>query len=136
MGVLCCLIGKMALAGGAALCSPLLKASYQGLSSQSASKMSTLRNMAASRKALLGALGIFGGGAVGLATALNNSVKASGFDLHTVEFPWTHSGYFSSLDHASIRRGYEVYKNVCCVPLHALSGLPQPHRCVPHGTRS
>lgn len=69
--------------------------------------------MAASRKALLGALGIFGGGAVGLATALNNSVKASGFDLHTVEFPWTHSGYFSSLDHASIRRGYEVYKNVC-----------------------
>jgi ubiquinol-cytochrome c reductase cytochrome c1 subunit len=28
-------------------------------------------------------------------------------------FPWWHQGLFHSYDHASIRRGYEVYKQVC-----------------------
>lgn len=28
-------------------------------------------------------------------------------------YPWSHNGIFSSLDHASIRRGYQVYKEVC-----------------------
>ena len=58
---------------------------------------------------LLAAVGVLGGGAAGLAYALNESVKASDLVLHTAEFPWPHSGLFSSLDHASIRRGYEVY---------------------------
>jgi len=33
--------------------------------------------------------------------------------LHAPELPWSHAGYFDSLDHASIRRGYQVYKQVC-----------------------
>ncbi|XP_071540701.1 cytochrome c1, heme protein, mitochondrial [Panulirus ornatus] len=77
------------------------------------SRFSTLREMAFARKAVLGALGVIGGSAAGIVYALNQSVKASELELHTVKFPWPHSGIFSSLDHASIRRGYEVYKNVC-----------------------
>lgn len=91
----------------------ILKVSTPGLGLQRSAKLSTLRNGVTGRKAVLGVLGVIGGGAAGLAYALNESVKASDLELHTVEFPWSHSGIFSSLDHASIRRGYEVYKNVC-----------------------
>ena len=45
--------------------------------------------------------------------ALDQSVKASGNELHPPQFPWSHNGTFASLDHASVRRGYEVYKQVC-----------------------
>ena len=40
------------------------------------------------------------GGAVGLAYTLDQSVKASGLELHAPHFPWSHDGPFSSLDHA------------------------------------
>jgi len=33
--------------------------------------------------------------------------------LHPAKLPWGHSGLFCSFDHASIRRGYQVYKEVC-----------------------
>merc|ERR1712168_1587050 len=33
--------------------------------------------------------------------------------LHPPHLNWSHSGWFDSLDHASIRRGYQVYKQVC-----------------------
>jgi len=69
--------------------------------------------MTATRKAVLGALGLFGGGAAGLAYALNESVKANDLVAHPPTFPWNHNGYFESFDASSIRRGYEVYKNVC-----------------------
>ncbi len=29
------------------------------------------------------------------------------------EYPWSHKGYFDSYDAASIRRGYQVYRQVC-----------------------
>ncbi|XP_050713980.1 cytochrome c1, heme protein, mitochondrial-like [Eriocheir sinensis] len=90
----------------------LLKAPGTTITAPTA-KFSTLRQMAATRKAVLAALGVLGGGAAGVAYALNESVKASDLTLHTTTFPWAHNGIFSSLDHASIRRGYEVYKNVC-----------------------
>ncbi|KAE9393442.1 cytochrome c [Gymnopus androsaceus JB14] len=32
--------------------------------------------------------------------------------LHPVTYPWPHSGFFDSFDHASIRRGYQVYREV------------------------
>ncbi|XP_037800835.1 cytochrome c1, heme protein, mitochondrial-like [Penaeus monodon] len=103
----------MALAATGIARANLLKARVSGIALQNSSKFSTLRNMAAARKAVLGAIGILGGSAAGLTYALNQSVKASELELHTTKFPWSHDGIFSSLDHASIRRGYEVYKNVC-----------------------
>ena len=47
-----------------------------------------------------------------LAAALDDSVRAD-LTLHTPHLPWSHNGVFDSLDHASIRRGYQVYKQVC-----------------------
>uniref|UniRef100_T1J873 Cytochrome c domain-containing protein n=1 Tax=Strigamia maritima TaxID=126957 RepID=T1J873_STRMM len=46
-------------------------------------------------------------------TALYKVVKAEGLELHPPKYPWNHGGYLQSLDHASVRRGYEVYKQVC-----------------------
>merc|ERR1711974_515309 len=43
---------------------------------------------------------------------LDQSVKAD-LTLHPPHLHWTHSGLIDSLDHASIRRGYQVYKQVC-----------------------
>lgn len=53
-----------------------------------------------------------GTGAVTL-TALAQPTFAGDLVLHPPKFPWTHSGLLDSLDHASIRRGFEVYKQVC-----------------------
>ena len=47
-----------------------------------------------------------------MAYALDESVKAD-LHLHPPSLKWSHSGYIDSLDHASIRRGYQVYKQVC-----------------------
>ena len=33
--------------------------------------------------------------------------------LHAPNYPWPHAGLFSSFDHASIRRGHQVYTQVC-----------------------
>ncbi|KAF6203273.1 hypothetical protein GE061_003691 [Apolygus lucorum] len=65
------------------------------------------------RKALLTTMGVCAGGAGMLIFALEKSIKAGELELHPPKQPWSHRGYFSSLDHASIRRGYEVYKQVC-----------------------
>lgn len=32
--------------------------------------------------------------------------------LHAPAYPWSHSGWFSAYDHASIRRGHQVYQQV------------------------
>lgn len=77
------------------------------------SHLSTLRELSAGKKAGLAVIGSLIGGAAGLAYTLDQSVKASGLELHPPHFPWSHDGVFSSLDHASVRRGYEVYKQVC-----------------------
>ncbi|NP_001080379.1 cytochrome c-1 L homeolog [Xenopus laevis] len=65
------------------------------------------------RKVALSTLGILVAGGSGLAFALHQSVKASELELHPPSYPWSHSGFLSSLDHGSIRRGYQVYKQVC-----------------------
>jgi len=64
------------------------------------------------KKALLALAGTTAGGAAALAAALDDSVKAD-MVLHPPKLPWSHNGPLESLDHASIRRGYQVYKQVC-----------------------
>ncbi|XP_064161377.1 cytochrome c1, heme protein, mitochondrial [Anguilla rostrata] len=65
------------------------------------------------KKVALSTLGVLAAGGAGLALALQQSVKASDLELHPPSYPWSHAGILSSLDHASIRRGYQVYKQVC-----------------------
>jgi ubiquinol-cytochrome c reductase cytochrome c1 subunit len=64
------------------------------------------------KKVGLSALGLLSGGAAGVAYALDDSVKAE-IHMHPPTMPWSHSGHMDSLDHESVRRGYQVYKQVC-----------------------
>jgi ubiquinol-cytochrome c reductase cytochrome c1 subunit len=65
------------------------------------------------RKVFLTAAGVLTTGALGVAYALNESVKAQDLVLHAAEYPWPHNGIINSIDMASARRGYQVYKQVC-----------------------
>jgi ubiquinol-cytochrome c reductase cytochrome c1 subunit len=65
------------------------------------------------KKIAVGALGALSAGAVGLGAALHTAVWAGELELHPPKFPWSHGGMLDSLDHASVRRGYFVYKQVC-----------------------
>ncbi|KAJ3624955.1 hypothetical protein MTP99_018544 [Tenebrio molitor] len=90
----------------------LLKPSC-GVTLSQISSFSTTREWTRGRKALIGTLGVIAGGAGALVFALDQSVKASDLELHPPKNPWSHNGILSSLDHSSIRRGYQVYKQVC-----------------------
>lgn len=51
--------------------------------------------------------------AVGLFTASRNA-ECSGEDhIPCLDYKWSHHGAFSSFDYASIRRGFQVYRQVC-----------------------
>ncbi|SGZ21298.1 BQ5605_C021g09353 [Microbotryum silenes-dioicae] len=39
--------------------------------------------------------------------------SAADHGLHPASYPWSHNGPFNTFDHASIRRGYQVYREVC-----------------------
>lgn len=41
------------------------------------------------------------------------AMTAAEHGLHAPEFGWSHNGMFDAFDHASIRRGYQVYREVC-----------------------
>uniref|UniRef100_A0A0B6ZR85 Cytochrome c1, heme protein, mitochondrial n=1 Tax=Arion vulgaris TaxID=1028688 RepID=A0A0B6ZR85_9EUPU len=60
---------------------------------------------------VLGSLALTGGAVV--ATALAQPTFASELVLHPPHYPWSHNGLLQTFDHASIRRGYQVYKQVC-----------------------
>ena len=49
--------------------------------------------------------GIFGASTIASATEVSDG-------LHSPSFPWPHEGIFDSYDHASIRRGHQVYTQV------------------------
>jgi len=68
--------------------------------------------LSAGKKAALAGLGIFTGVGGAVVFKLDQEVKA-GLILHPPKLNWSHNGIFDSLDHASIRRGYQVYKEVC-----------------------
>jgi len=65
-----------------------------------------------------------GGGLLG-AIFLNNEVHASE-NLEPTEYPFPHSKFFGAYDTAALRRGYEVYRQVCST-CHSMSGLRYRH---------
>jgi|ERR1712226_85848 len=55
-----------------------------------------------------------GSAVVGTCGALAvGTVAAEGFEIHPPHFHWNHNGPIDQLDMKSVRRGYEVYKQVC-----------------------
>ncbi|XP_075226114.1 cytochrome c1 [Lycorma delicatula] len=75
---------------------------------------STTNGWSRGKKLFLTSIGVVTGSAGALIYALEQSfVNAGELELHPPKLPWSHNGLFSTYDHASIRRGFEVYKNVC-----------------------
>lgn len=55
-----------------------------------------------------------------LESASANSLADEG--LHPPSFPWPHSGWLETFDHQAIRRGFQVYREVCST-CHSLERL-------------
>lgn len=51
-----------------------------------------------------------------------SAMTAAEHGLHPPAYGWLHNGMFSTFDHASIRRGYQVYKEVCAA-CHSLDRI-------------
>ena len=67
---------------------------------------------AGSKKAHLGvAIGGIVAGILGSACVASASGEVAD-GLHAASYPWSHEGIFDSYDHASIRRGHQVYQQV------------------------
>jgi len=74
-------------------------------------KASISKKMA--QRAVAGLIGTATATGLGVTMALNYDLLADDHGIKPMKYPWFHSGMFNTLDHASIRRGYEVYKQVC-----------------------
>ena len=59
--------------------------------------------------------------AVGTA-AMSGVASANEENIHAPHYPWSQNGPMSAFDHHSIRRGHEVYANVCAT-CHSLNGI-------------
>ncbi|XP_063980004.1 cytochrome c1, heme protein, mitochondrial-like [Diachasmimorpha longicaudata] len=105
--------------------SGLLKPNNGGLFNQ-ASQFSTVRNWSRGRKAMTTCMGVAVGGLGALLYTLENSVKAFELIAHPPHYSWSFDGLIASLDHASMRRGWEVYKNVCSA-CHSLQFVAYRH---------
>ncbi|NXW11586.1 CY1 protein, partial [Fregetta grallaria] len=42
-----------------------------------------------------------------------SALGAGELEMHPPSFPWSHGGALAALDHGSVRRGFQVYKQVC-----------------------
>jgi len=68
------------------------------------------------------ALGALAAGGLGASALMPPILEAEDYNLKAPPFAWDHHGYLSALDHASIRRGYSVYKQVCAA-CHSMDQL-------------
>jgi ubiquinol-cytochrome c reductase cytochrome c1 subunit len=68
----------------------------------------------AGKRVVVGLVGAGSASTLGLTLVLNSDLLfAADHGCSPAKYPWYHEGMFATLDHASIRRGYEVYKQVC-----------------------
>ncbi|KAK9881508.1 hypothetical protein WA026_016388 [Henosepilachna vigintioctopunctata] len=95
------------------ICGVGLFKSTSGYTYNQICSITTKKDWSRSQKTILGSLGVIAGGVGALVFALDQSVRATDLELHPPKNPWSHNGMISSFDHASLRRGYEVYKQVC-----------------------
>jgi len=70
-------------------------------------------------------LGVGTAGLMGVAKSLDESVKAD-LAIHPPAMNWSHTGPLKSLDHGSVRRGYQVYKQVCSA-CHSMKFISYRH---------
>lgn len=65
------------------------------------------------KKNVITALGVITGSITVFLITLDRAVRASDLEIAAPTLPWYHSGALRSLDHASLRRGLEIYRNIC-----------------------
>eukprot|EP00055_Hartaetosiga_balthica_P007278 m.24748 g.24748 ORF g.24748 m.24748 type:complete len:297 (+) comp5694_c0_seq1:72-962(+) len=74
-------------------------------------------------KTMAGSVAIITGGcSIALLMEELAPISATDLDLHPPSYPWSHNGMFDALDHASIRRGHQVYQQVCAA-CHSLDRI-------------
>eukprot|EP01006_Ploeotia_vitrea_P038424 TRINITY_DN66234_c9_g2_i2.p1 TRINITY_DN66234_c9_g2~~TRINITY_DN66234_c9_g2_i2.p1 ORF type:complete len:305 (-),score=136.73 TRINITY_DN66234_c9_g2_i2:1082-1996(-) len=78
---------------------------------------SVFSRSAGSRRQMLKKLA---GVAVGSSMLVSGVAMASDDALQPYDIPWSHKGVTQAFDHAAIRRGYEVYRQVCST-CHAMN---------------
>lgn len=66
---------------------------------------------------------LFLGSGAGLVYSLSQPIEAGELIAHPPKMDWYHNKGLNSYDHASIRRGWEVYKQVCAA-CHGLQYIP------------
>ncbi|KAF8310092.1 hypothetical protein DL93DRAFT_2099628 [Clavulina sp. PMI_390] len=120
----------MACLAGACLCccaEALKQAAQVRFASSSASSSAS----AARQNASLAAAGLATVGSIAWYTHQYGSLPFLGdvsasspaeHGLHPAAYPWSHAGYFDTFDHASIRRGFQVYREVCAA-CHSLDRI-------------
>ena len=62
------------------------------------------------------------GVATGGAVMLTGATHSMELELHVTDYPFDHKGPMSAFDAGSIRRGHEVYKNICAT-CHSLERI-------------
>lgn len=67
--------------------------------------MASLSGLSRGRKVALTALGVLTAGGAGLALALHTAVNAGELELHPPNYPWSHNGMLSALDHSRCAGG-------------------------------
>ncbi|KAF9462956.1 cytochrome C1 family-domain-containing protein [Collybia nuda] len=84
-----------------------------------------------SSRATLASVSLFTAGSIAWYTHLYGSLPFLGEvhaghlsdeGLHAAAYPWSHGGVLDTFDHASIRRGYQVYREVCAA-CHSLDRI-------------
>lgn len=105
-------------------------ASQVRFTSSSSTSSATLESLFTSRASLISAT-LFSVGSIAWYTHLYGSLPFIGEvhansladdGLHPPVYPWSHKGLFDSFDHSSIRRGFQVYREVCAA-CHSLDRI-------------
>ncbi|KAI9224161.1 cytochrome C1 family-domain-containing protein [Blastocladiella britannica] len=103
-----------------------LSATTRSAASRLFSTAAPVADNSAARKIASTAATLLGAGALAYSVSLTTSgsvcadTEAEG--LHPPHYPWNHHGALDSFDHASLRRGYQVYKEVCAA-CHSLDRI-------------
>jgi len=79
--------------------------------SKAASSLSTVATEAPRKNHIIAAFSGVLAGVIGASCVASANEVSDG--LHAPSYPWPHEGIFDSYDHASIRRGHQVYMQVC-----------------------
>ncbi len=94
-------------------------AASQGVHTESAANAEQQARAGWSWQAKAG-LGLGAAAVGGMGIALMEEESELG--LHPPHYPWPHEGLFSAYDHAAIRRGHQVYSQVCAA-CHSVNQL-------------